>query len=217
MEYDLSKYDFLDLGSKKGGSIQYCQKRFSAKGIGIDINEDHVKVGLAAGYDMIKQDILKLDIDHKFKFVSALDFLEHLPNIEAAERIVKKMSELASDYLFIRHPSFDDIEYLESNELKITWTDWEGHTAMMRAYDYANMFRKLGLNQYCFLYRKDLVDSSNEFVVPLKAPVNTLKYSKDLGPKKRLKFSKKVYSQIDIFVALKPIDFDTWNRITSGS
>lgn len=129
-KYNLADYDFLDLGSKKGGSIDYCVKRYSknrlqrVKGLGIDLNPEHVKEARNAGFDVLEQDILKLDIKHKFKFVSALDFLEHLPNIAEAEKIVNKMTELATDFLFIRHPSFEDIEYLKSLNLKITWSDW---------------------------------------------------------------------------------------------
>ncbi len=222
MKYDLAKYDFLDLGSKNGGSINYCAKRYRrssnpedyAKGIGIDINPKSVAKARAAGFDTIEQDILKLDINHKFRFVSALDFLEHMPGVAAAEKIVNKMSELATDFLFIRHPSFEDVEYLKELGLKITWTDWDAHSAPIKLYDYAEMFNKLGLRQYCFNFKGDLVNSDNEYVVPLDAPVNTLKYDKDLGKKKKVKFDKKVFSQIDIFVALRPIDHKIWNWIT---
>lgn len=224
-KYDLAQYDFLDLGCKNGGSIGYCAKRFRtgreksdyAKGIGIDINPESVAQARAAGFDAIRQDILKLEIDHKFKFVTALDFLEHLPDFNEVEKMLKKMSELATDFLFIRHPSFDDVEYLKSFGLKITWTDWVGHTAMMKTYDLINMFNRLGLKQYCFIYKGDLVDSKNEFVVPLNAPVDSTRYSKELGRKKLIKFEKKVYSQIDIFVALRPIEPKRWSWITRES
>jgi len=219
-KYNLADYDFLDLGSKKGGSIEYCVKRYSknrlqrVKGLGIDLNPEHVKEARNAGFDVLEQDILKLDIKHKFKFVSALDFLEHLPNIAEAEKIVKKMTELATDFLFIRHPSFEDIEYLEPLDLKLTWSDWRGHTALMRTYDFANMFNKLGLKQYCFIYKKPIWDSSSPFIVPLSAPADTREYTKEIGKKNDLKFIKPVYSQIDIFVSLRPISFKEWNWIT---
>lgn len=218
--YDLSKFDFLDLGCKTGGSIDYCAKRYRRsrlqhlRGIGVDINPNHVKKAREAGYAAIEQDILKLNIRHKFKFVSALDFLEHLPNIVAVEGVVKKMSTLATDFIFIRHPSFEDIEYLESLDLKISWSDWRGHTALIKTYDFANMFNKLGLRQYCFIYKRPIWDSSNKVIIPLSAPVDIHEYTKNLGEKKLIKFKKPVFSQIDIFVALRPIEFKEWRWIT---
>lgn len=216
---DYSKFDFLDLGCKTGGSIDYCAKRYrqsrfnTLNGLGIDINHENVQKAKKAGYQVIEQDILKLKLNHKFQFVSALDFLEHLPGISSAEQIIAKMTTLATDFLFIRHPSFEDIEYLASMDLKITWSDWRGHTALLRSYDYANIFNKLGYKQYCFVFKRPIWDSSSKFIIPLSAPIDTHEYTKDLGKKKHIKFAKPIYSQIDIFVALKPIEFDRWNWI----
>lgn len=124
------------------------------------------------------------------------------------------MSELATDFVFIRHPSFEDVEYLKQLGLKITWTDMSVHTAPIKIYDFVNMFNKLGLKQYCFNYKKDLASSESEFIVPLDAPTDTQKYHNKLGAKKRVKFEKKVYSQIDIFLPLKPIEPKAWEWIT---
>lgn len=221
-KYNLSKYDFLDLGCKDGGSIGYCAKRFRsgkgpehyAKGIGIDLNPESVKNARKAGYDAIQQDILKLDINHKFRFVSALDFLEHLPSLDDVEKIIKKMSELASDFLFIRHPAFEDVEYLKALDLKAAWTDWDVHTAPIKIYDFTRIFNSLGLRQYCFNFRNDLINSDHETILPLSAPRNSLVYEKSMERKKSFNFEKKVFSQIDIFVALKPLDATEWAWIT---
>ncbi len=220
IKYDLSKFDFLDLGSKTGGSINYCAKRFrtgpnnSATGIGIDFDPDHVQASRQAGFAVLEQDILDLDVDHKFRFVSALDFLEHLPDLEAVKAIVQKMSQLASDFLFIRHPSFEDVEYLKALGLKITWTDWSMHTAPIKLHDFASIFNQLGLRQYCFNHRGEIIDSSDERIVPLSAPVDTHAYSSDHGKKPLVKFDKKIFSQIDIFVPLRPLAPKEWNWIT---
>ncbi len=222
MKYDLTKYDFLDLGSKNGGSIKYCAKHFRtgkgeesyAKGIGIDIDPEAVKRARKAGIDTIEQDILKLDIEQKFKFVTALDFLEHLPGVEAMPAIIEKMASLASDFIFIRHPSFEDVEYLKGIGLKPAWADWSVHTAHAKIYDYTEIFNKLGLRQYCFVFRNEIKDSSHKYILPSEFPTDVLEYDKKLGPKKKVTFDKKVFSQIDIFVPLKPIDPKTWSWIT---
>lgn len=160
-------------------------------------------------------DILELESDYRFSFISMMDFLEHLPGYDYAYKILEKGKTIAKDFLFIRHPAFDDIDYLKNEGLKITWTDWSGHTNMLTVPQYAKMFNDLGLKQYAFNFRKPITDSSDKFIVPLSAPTDSLEYNeKEHGPKKKIDFAHTVYGQIDIFVALRPIEFGKWNWIT---
>ena len=70
---------------------------------------------LAAGHVAIQADLTVISLPPKsVQFVSFLDFLEHLPRIDLARRIVANMETVARDFLFIRHPNFDDTDYLKS-------------------------------------------------------------------------------------------------------
>lgn len=215
---DFADYDFLDLGAKKGGSIDYCQKRFGAKqGLGIDLGVETTQYANETGHTVLQEDALKFTAPIKFRFTSMLDFLEHLPTMEMAQTVIKNYSELSTDFLFIRHPSFEDIDYLKELGLKITWHDWEGHTNLMRLSDYADTFHSLGLNQYCFFYRKPIYSSDDPVVIPVDAPVNEHAYDKKMGKKESFKFPRPLFGQIDIFVALRKFEKEEWNRIVEGS
>ncbi len=222
--FNLRNFDFLDLGSKKGGSILYCQERFSKiynknlKGIGVDINPVSVDYAIGNGFPSFVHDITKLKINnYKFKFISSLDFMEHLPNKEYVPKVVENISNLASDFLFIRHPSFEDLDYLKGLGLKIDWNDWSGHSAMMRVDEFTEIFNNLGLSKYCIVFRNPILSSDSPRIIPIDAPVDSHEYDKSMGNKKSFKFNKPIYAQIDMFVALKDIKKDKWNRIVEES
>lgn len=214
-----NKYDFLDLGSKYGGSILYCEEVFHAhKGLGVDMRPRVVKEAHKRGFDVIEADILEYEPTQKFRFVSMLDFLEHLNSKDDALSILEKSRELASDFLFIRHPSFEDQHYLAELGLKFTWHDWKDHTNPLLISDFAEIFDQLGLNQYAIRYRMPIDNSNSKFVVPLSAPQDTLEYDKvKHGDKQKIKFSRTLFGQLDIFVATRKLDFGYWNKITNAT
>jgi len=209
------KYDFIDLGAKKGGSIEYCKRRFKVEnGLGIDTKERMVEAGRRKGYDIILHDALTYEHPDKVTFVSMLDFLEHLPNTDMAKDILKKYSSIAEDFIFIRHPLFDDYDYLKSQGLKFTWHEWSDHTNKMTIQEITYILYVLGLSQYTMLFRLPITDSKDSRVVPIDAPADTLEYDQENhGKKKDIKFPKKLYSQVDIFIALRPFEKLEWNKI----
>src|SRR3989344_3350768 len=140
-----SGYDFLDLGCKTGGSIEWCQQRYGGKGLGVDMNKDFVNKARSNGHDAMVGDVLKLDFPkNSFRYISMLDFLEHLPNEAAVKQTLENCKKWARDFFFIHHPSFEDVEYLKKLGLKIDWTDWSGHTSGFLAKDFKGILRDLG-------------------------------------------------------------------------
>lgn len=208
-------FDFIDLGTKEGGSIQYCKERFGVRdGIGVDLRKRMVDKAIAKGYTVIHADALEYNPPRKVKFVSMLDFLEHLPNEQVATAMLEKYRDLATDFLFIRHPSFEDYLYLKSEGLKFTWHEWKDHTNRLLVSDYTRIFHQLGLYQYNIQYRMPVTNSSHYQIVPIGAEEDTLKYDKKLhGAKPKLKFPRTLYGQIDIFVALRPFSKSDWQKI----
>lgn len=209
-------YDFLDLGSKDGGSIDYCKSRFHARrGLGVDFRGQYVDEANSMGRDTLNEDVLKLEIAHKFRFISMMDFLEHLLSKEDSFKVIEKTSQMATDFLFIRHPSFEDVGYLKQLGLKMSWHDWKGHTNMLTLQDYLTMFDKLGLNKYFVRYISPINTTASKFVVPLDAPVDTLAYdAKKHGKKPKVKFDKTLYAKLDIFVPLRNFSKSEWDEIT---
>ncbi len=121
----------------------------------------------------------------------------------------------ARDFLFIRHPSFEDEHYLNAVGLKQFWTDWPGgHTAKLTVADFIGFFHHLGLNDYAICYRQAAMDSEDPVILPLAAPPNQHHYDADKhGEKPCVVFPRPIYAQIDFFLALRQFPGVEWAQI----
>jgi hypothetical protein len=214
-------YDYIDMGCSEGGSIDYSMRRFQAvRGLGVDIDEGKVARAREKGFDVLQADILTFEGPSGcVRFVSMMDFLEHLPAPQFVERVLSRARRLARDFLFIRHPCFDDEQYLQSLGLCLYWTNWPAdHTSKLTVPAFTEIFRRLGLNQYFLCFRKPITHSDHPSVLPGSAPPDQHKYDATLhGEKPLIEFPKPIYSQIDWLVALRPFAVDEWNRLCADS
>ena len=216
---ELGLIDFIDAGCGTGGSIDFCSKVFNAEiGIGFDLDEKKIEQAQNNDYLVFCKDILEFDFPPKsVRFASMMDFLEHLPNINSAREILKTLGNASKDFLFIRHPNFDDINYLRQYDLKLCWTDWSGHTNMMTIADFCIVFKELGWKDFRIIPQKLIKNSMEEAIIPENSPTNINKFSQLDGFKKEnIEFDKPVFYQYDIFVKLNPeLSTEDWNRITN--
>jgi SAM-dependent methyltransferase len=216
-EVDWTRFDFVDLGCSRGGSIGYCADRFGARrGLGIDRSAEKVAEARKAGFDAVVADALDLPHSSVVRFVSMLDFLEHLPDLEAVERAIAAAAGAATDFLFIRHPSFEGEAYLGTLGLRQYWWHWRGHTAHIRVSDYCRMFERLGLRQYCLHYREPVEDSGHPSILPRETPPDQGPYDPSLHPPKpHIAFSEALWRAQDIFVALRGFEPEEWTKIVT--
>lgn len=202
---DWSQYDFLDIGCSKGSSISYAANRFRAnKGLGVDIDP---KKCFYAGknHDVVYLDAVKLEGNNVVKFVTMIQMLEHLENITKAKNLIKRASELATDFIFIQIPSFEDEFYLKNLGFKLYWQDWTGHTLHARLFDYLKVFRELGLDDYYIEPIKPLKNSMHQAVIPSTAKTNSLDYDqKEHGYKPNVDFTYLIFQHIEIYIWLDP-------------
>lgn len=198
------KYDFLDLGCKKGGSIDWCQRKYGGQGLGVDLNPEWIHEAKLNGYNAICADVLKVKFPRKsFRYIAMMDFLEHLPNEEAVKQVLRNCKKWAREFFFIHHPSFEDIDYLRGFDLKIDWTDGYNHTCPLTIKDFKDIFKELDLTHFEIEQKKPILDSSDPHIIPINAPFDTHLYSTELGPKRKIKFTKPLYVRIEIMVSLK--------------
>jgi hypothetical protein len=213
------KYAFLDAGCAAGGSIVHCEKRFGrSPGLGLDWYGGDLDRARQSGLAVAQCDLLTVELPPGcVGFSSMLDFLEHLPDQDAARRVIERFARASRDFLFIRHPSFEDIAYLAGLGLKLGWTDWTGHPNMMRLEDFHRLFRELDLREYEIYPELPLLDSSHEAILPLRAPADAQSYDESAhGPKPYVEFDRVVYGKYDIFVRLNASLTDAeWRRITN--
>ena len=217
-DIDWAQYDFVDLGCSEGGSLRYCQKRFGARrGLGVDLHPAKIERARTAGIDVILADARYLPREARVRFVSMMDFLEHLPNFQVAEEIIAAASEVASDFLFIRHPSFEGEAYLTELGLRQYWWHWTGHTAHIHVSDYCTIFERLGLLQYTLKYLDPVLDSQHPSILTSDMPVDQGHFSPDEhAPKPFITFAEPAWRAQDIFVALRPFEPVEWASITGN-
>lgn len=213
------RYAFIDVGCGDGGSTSHLVRRFGrAPGLGLDYDREAIEASRTAGFDAIHCNLLEPDLvlpRDCVEYAAAMDVLEHLPAEPFAVTVLRHMERAARDFLFIRHPSFEDVDYLASLGVKLNWTDWSGHPNMMKIEDYHRIFAELGWRDYSILPHMLYTDSRHDSVVPLSAPSDTYRYDPDAhGPKPIVEFDRPIWGKFDIFVRLNPdVDEAAWQRL----
>jgi hypothetical protein len=217
---DLStrRYAFIDAGCGEGESTSHLLRRFGrAPGLGLDYHRESVDAASANGFDARHCNLLHTDLvlpEGCVEYAAAMDVLEHLPAERDAVTVLVKLAAAARDFVLIRHPSFEDVEYLAQFGLRLNWTDWNAHTNRMKLDDFLRIFATLGWRDYSILPHMIYTDSSHASVLPLTAPPDTVKYDASRhGPKPVVEFDRPVYGKFDIFVRLREIDPTLWQRI----
>ena len=218
---DWDRYDFIDLGSSKGGSIKFCQKRFGGgRGLGVDNDPGKVATARESGVEVVLGDATRLPPESSVRFVSMIDFLEHLPDLQVVEDVIASAAGAASDFLFIRHPSFEGEGYLETLGVRQYWWDWKGHPVHPRVSDYCEILDRLGLRQYVIRYHERVRDSGHPSILALETPANQGPFDpRRHPPKPDVRFAMPIWRSQDIFVALRAFDpaGDEWRRTTDVS
>lgn len=220
---DWAAYDFLDLGCSAGGSIPYCQKRFGAnRGLGIDTDPAKVAKARAAGLDALHADATRLtdlpglrESGHRFRFVSMLHFLEHLPSPAAVEDVLRNAAAVATDFLFIRHPSFEGEAYLSTLGLRQYWWRWSGHRTHLRAGELSAMLDHLELRQYAVRYCRPVWHSLDPSVLYIDDSTNEKAFDPARHRRRPpIRFTQVVWDSLELFVALRALATEDWAAVT---
>ena len=203
----LDNYDFIDLGGGDGASMKNIQKRIGGTGAAIEIDKKKVEKAAEDGVDNVYLgSALGLHkIGGKTRFITCDNFLEHLPGKDAVKDMIKQSIKVATDFIFIRHPSFEELDYLNSLGVKPYWSHWRGHTAMLTIADFMEIFFELGIDSFKIVPVFKIKDIDSEMLLPLSAPIDQHYYDKKLhGAKpKNIKFDRDLYYSFDI-IALVP-------------
>lgn len=187
---DLSEFDFVDFGCSTGGSMKFAQKAFNGgRAIGIDINPAKVEGTKAAGYEAVLADATDPQQFHGYVRFSILShFLEHLPSYDTVTRSLETAIRISEEFVFVRQPWFDNDGELFRHGLKFYWSDWHGHPMTLTSLQMYRAVRKAldsGSIARATIYGfNPVLDTDDECVIPLSAPLNSSKYDPDKhGPK----------------------------------
>jgi hypothetical protein len=216
-EVDWSQYDFLDLGASKGSSLTACEHYFAAgRGLGIDTDPDKVRTSRESGAHVIHADALTLDAVDVVRFVSAIDFLEHLHDLDAVEQMLEIAARVATDFIYVSHPSFEGEHYLASLDVVQYWHTWSGHRAHVEVSDYCCMLERLRLHNFSIQYLGPVTSTDHSSIIPTGYR-NSGQYDRDRhGAKVSRPLEQTVWRSQRIFIALKPFAPSEWKRIVTS-
>lgn len=196
-DVDLDDYDFLDFGAGHGNSLRRCKELFGGRGLGIDIDRKKIAHAQEHGIEVVYGDITSLPRRKLVTYVCMDNFLEHLPNFDVVRQMLEVATAVATDFLYIRHPSFEDEAYLAAIGLKQYWHDWTGHPSHVLLSDFCAMLKQLGARPFDMEFANPTFDSSDPSILPFSAPPDQHEYDEQLhGSKPQVAFARPVYRQL---------------------
>ena len=212
----LTRYDFLDIGSFRGGSMDFAKDRLGGgRGLGMDINPANVQRMRRIGYDCIHADVTKTNLPSgSVRFVIASHVLEHM-ELHAVHKTVQRAAEIATDFVFIQGPYFDADAFLGRHGLKFYWSDWHGHTCHLTTSILQAVFHGLKIDKYLIMGRRTVNDSSDSSIHPLDSPPDQHDYIPGTHPSKpAIRFNPPFYREMVCIVRLR--DIPNWKDIANA-
>ncbi len=208
-ESSLAGYDFLDIGSSKGGSIDFARNQLGGKrGLGVDNNPANVEQLRWRGYDCLHGDIAQMTFPAKsVRFAVMNHVLEHMP-LHKGHQAVECAKTVATDFIYIRGPYFDADAYLRRHGLKFYWSDWHGHTCHLTTSLLQDVLRDLHLEHFLILGRTPVNDSLDDSIHPLDSPIDQHGYDpRQHPPKPSMRFNPPLHREIICLVRLRNIPY----------
>ena len=199
---DVEGYDFFDFGCSTGGNITFTARVMPGlRGLGIDIDPAKISAALENGHHAVVYDILKLPNRPLVEFVTMSHFLEHLPGIDLARRMIGKAVSVSREFVFVRQPWFDSDGELMRHGLKFYWSHWHGHRNKMTTLDFHSILKdeldKGRIAGFSLYGRGPIAHSRSPALLPLGAPVDQHDYQAALhGPKEQRELPFTAYREI---------------------
>jgi 2-polyprenyl-3-methyl-5-hydroxy-6-metoxy-1,4-benzoquinol methylase len=211
IKINLSAYDFIDFGCSKGGSIEFAKQYLGGKnGLGIDIDISKVELTISMGYDALQGDLTNLELPDKcVDFVIISHMLEHLPDQATCKAVLASAVRVARKFVYIQGPWFDADRYLALIGLKMTWSDWSGHTLHLTTKILSRMLNTLECKNVLLFGRKLIESTDDPFIIPIQSPKNCQQYESEYGWKPSVIFNCPIYKDIVSIIPAEGFDIDS--------
>ena len=122
--------------------------------------------------------------DNSVNYVTMMNFLEHLPSPQIAERAIDSAIRIASDFVFMLGPNFDHAHYLKKFAVRKYFSAWSGHTWEHTVQELRDIISK-HKNCSCLLIENGrLEDTYSSILVPIKTPRNSGLYNPEVHGEK---------------------------------
>ncbi|MCA9349301.1 class I SAM-dependent methyltransferase [Candidatus Saccharibacteria bacterium] len=200
----LNAYNFIDLGAGDGASLVNIERIIGGNGVGVELSTKKVQKAFELKRNVYQGNALDLHkIPGKVDFVTCDNFLEHLLTFEDVYSMLEQASKVARKFIYVRHPSFENVDYLKSLGLRTYWSHWHGHTAHVTIKDFVEMFNRLGIYDVKVVPVCKIKDSTDDKILPVGAPIDQHDYDEQMhGKKPKVKFDRDLYYAFDIIAML---------------
>jgi len=176
---------FLDFGCSNGNSVVMMEKRFSAKGIGIDIDDAKLAEARSRGVDARYFDLFEGKLEeNSVDFVTMLHVLEHLYSENSVSRFLSQGLLAARSFVLIRIPFFDADGALARRGLKFYHSDWSGHKMPLSTLQMYRLIKNAVHGTPCeiFVAGRQKLSGLQKTIIPIDAPINTSKVAAEAYP-----------------------------------
>lgn len=207
-------YRVVDLGTKKAAALVEFRKRCPTymrdrdpippeRCLGLDLKAEYADEVTRHGFEFRTDDVLTFDFPPADYYL-AWDFLEHLPSLEAARSVIRRMANAARRGLWFRLPSFEQDTVtgegrLRQRGLRFTWTNWAAHPTAVLVQDVINAVGRIPSE---LRGNVKIATSADHRVVPIDAPADVQRYERAHGPKPSYLFTPPVIGQWDMIYRL---------------
>ena len=208
-KYDsIKQIDFIDIGASKGGSYKHIKNIFKFEsGLAIDIDPRKIKVALENNVPAIRLDATNMCIfnDNACKLISIIHTLEHLPNINVIEGVLKESIRVASDTIYITGPMYY-LDYLKPLGFQFFWSHWVGHTCLIEPNEIIKIMQKLGQTKYQLNFKEKhkIKNSADPCIHPINGKIDRFEYNSKIDPPKKMNvnFEKNIYKEFELIFTL---------------
>jgi hypothetical protein len=195
------RHTVVDLGTKEAAALDVFRKRgnmyFGIEAecepgdcLGVDRKEQYSEAVKKKGYKLKLGNILTEEFDWPTAAVYlAFDFLEHLPSKEDSDNVLRTMLERSKRGVWLRMPSFEQDgtgeKPLRDLGMRFAWTHWHGHPSHYLVSDAMRVIKLIRPKAKVKHKHNQLIhDTHHTSVVPIDAPLDTIKYDPmEHGPK----------------------------------
>jgi len=207
-QISLAGYDFVDFGCGTGGSMEFAVNKLGGtRGLGLDVDPRKVAASQGRGYTAFQADATSLDPKQlgTVRFAVMANFLERLPNMDAAEKSIRTAVTVANEFVLIRQPFFDADEYLKALGLKLYWSDWRATKNRMKTSHFRavldDLLDRRKIRRYVLFHRTHIVDSDDPSVHPLSSPADQQAWDATRHPSKPFyKFGIGVFREVGALI-----------------
>lgn len=207
-------YDFVDLGTLDGGGFKIGELQGGQRGLGFELSADAVRRAKDKGWDVALQDVCRLEpTSPQVDFAVCSHVLEHLPDLQSIQHVLRSLSSLCRNYILISGPCFETEPYLEQLGLKVLHSLMLDHTCKIKVGELVTILHKLELRDFTIALGERMIDSSDRWIYSSKQSVPpeglwTFDSAKHL-PKNSVGFDREVFRDFVCVVKLdQAVDTD---------